>query len=325
MSKKRLVDLFAGAGGLTWGFYKNNFEIVKTVEFWKPATLTYNLNFKTEISPCDITLQETKEELSQLKDIDIVIGGFPCQGFSMAGKRSQNDERNKLYLHTIEVIIKLQPTVFVLENVKGILSYKESDGIKVTDKIEQIFTQNGYFVSYLLLDSSNFGVAQKRERVIFIGSKDKEKVQQTIELLKNTKQKMKTVKDAIADLEEISENKDFNHIFTKHSPEFIEKISLTPVGQSVMKNFKDAFRRLDYNKPSLTVKENHGGVHVHPKLNRVLTPRELARLQSFPDDFLFVGSKSDVLKQIGNAVPAKLSYEIAKIIRKVFFKESEQK
>ncbi|WP_416322715.1 DNA cytosine methyltransferase [Mycoplasmopsis felis] len=123
--KRKMIDLFAGAGGLTYGFWKEGFDIVETIEFWKPATETYNYNFKTNIIPLDITNQETKNNLYNdwTNKIDLIIGGFPCQGFSMAGKRSQEDDRNKLYLHTVDIIKNIKPEVFVLENVKGILSY----------------------------------------------------------------------------------------------------------------------------------------------------------------------------------------------------------
>ena len=108
-----------------------------------------------------------------------------------------------------------------------------------------------------------------------------------------------------------------------YSDEFIKKIIDTKIGESVIKKFSDAFRRIDYDKPAPTVKENHGGVHVHPTLNRVLTPRELARLQSFPDDFIFCSNKSNILKQIGNAVPPKLSIYLSNIIDIVFYKEKK--
>ncbi|MCU9931689.1 DNA cytosine methyltransferase [Mycoplasmopsis felis] len=321
--KRKMIDLFAGAGGLTYGFWKEGFDIVETIEFWKPATETYNYNFKTNIIPLDITNQETKDNLYNdwTNKIDLIIGGFPCQGFSMAGKRSQEDDRNKLYLHTVDIIKNIKPEVFVLENVKGILSYKEYDGIKVTDKIIELLNKSGYYCKFILLDCSKFGIPQKRERVIFIGTKkkNKDKVDKTIKMLDNYNEKVMNVYEAIFDLKDAPENIDFNHIFTKHKNDFIEKIKNTPVGKSPMKNYSDAFRRIDYYKPSPTVKENHGGVHIHPELHRVLTPRELARLQSFPDEFIFLGTKSNILKQIGNAVPPKLSEVIAKMIKEIFF------
>ena len=317
-----MIDLFSGAGGLTLGFIRQNFIPIETIENWIDAIKTYNFNFKTNVIPKDITDKQVIDHISKLDSItDVVIGGFPCQGFSMAGKRSQNDPRNKLYKYTIDVIIKSKPRVFVLENVKGILSYKEDDNISVIQKIKNLLDENGYYINYILLDASKFGVPQKRERVIFIGSQKENKklVDLTIYNLKNTNLKSKTVKDAILDLENIQNNKIANHTITNHSVEMKERLLKIPEGKSLYKDYSDAFRKLYYDKPAYTVKENHGGVHVHPTKGRVLTPRELARLQSFPDNFIFLGTKSSVLKQIGNAVPVDLAEIIAKNVRKIFF------
>lgn len=323
--KRKIIDLFSGCGGLTYGFYHNDFDIVESVEHWQPALDTYNLNFHKNEQIKDITDPNVIDQIEAKfkNNIDIIIGGFPCQGYSMAGKRNPNDHRNQLYKYTIDIIDRVKPKLFVLENVKGILSFKESDGNLVIDKIVNTLNQKGYYSQYVLLDASNFGVPQKRERVIFIGSSfnNKDKVDLVIERLKNTKFPLKTVYDAIHDLENATESHDFNHIFTQHTPQMLERIKNTPEGKSVMNGYSDAFRRQYYNKPSTTVKENHGGVHVHPKLNRVMTPRELARLQSFPDDFIFKSTKSNILKQIGNAVSPKLSDEIAKIILEVFYND----
>lgn len=323
--KYNLLDLFAGAGGMTLGFFQNGFKIVETIEIWKPAIETYNYNFNLSVLPSDITNSYLRKEIeNKFKNkIDVIIGGFPCQGFSMAGKRSKSDPRNQLYNYTIDVIKKVRPYYFVLENVKGILSFRESDGELVVEKIKNKLRRINYYVNFILVDSSNFGVPQKRERVFFIGSniKNKKKVDECIELIKNHKERIVTVYDAISDLENCDENVEINHIFSKHSEEMIEKIKKTPMGKSVMRNFSDAFRRLYYDRPSTTVKENHGGVHIHPIRNRVLTPRELARLQSFPDNFLFKSNKANILKQIGNAVPPKLAFEISKITKKVFYEQ----
>lgn len=323
MKKIKLIDLFSGAGGLTLGFVENNFEILETIEIWKPALDTYNYNFNTSATPKDITDDRLRENIAKIwkNKTDLIIGGFPCQGYSIAGKRNPNDPRNKLYKFTIDMINKIKPKVFVLENVKGLLSFKDKDGVLIINKIKKELEKINYFSDWVLLDSSNFGVPQKRERVIFIGSifENKDKVEKCIDRLKGHKSKKITVYDAISDLEDKEEDFNFNHIFTRHNKEMIKKIKNTKSGDSVMKNFSDAFRRLYYDKQSPTVKENHGGVHVHPIKNRVLTPRELARLQSFPDWFLFKSNKSNILKQIGNAVPPKLSYEIARIVRKSFY------
>lgn len=316
----KVLDLFAGCGGLTSGFVANDFKIAYTIEKWQPAINTYNLNFKTKAILIDITNNEQRNIIKkELKNVPCIIGGFPCQGFSLAGKRSQTDPRNQLYNYVLDFIKDLHPQVVILENVKGILSYKEQDGKKVIEHLKEKINRLGYYLEYILLDTSLFNVPQKRQRVIFIASKNKDKVQQAIKLLQNINNPIKTVYDAISDLENVPENKTWSHIFTKHSTKMLSKIKNTKTNQSAMQNFRDAFRRIDYFKPSPTIKENHGGVHIHPTLNRVLTPRECARLQSFSDDFMFCGSKSDVLKQIGNAVPPEFSKIIAKIIRKVFF------
>lgn len=326
--KINMIDLFSGAGGLTLGFVRQNFSPIFTVENWGDALKTYNYNFNTNVSPKDITDANVINEIKLMNaKSDLVIGGFPCQGFSMAGKRSKDDPRNKLYEYTIDVIVKTQPKVFVLENVKGILSYKENDGIYVIDKIKNLLNNNNYYVNHILLDASKFGVPQKRERVIFIGSTSKNKglVDIVINNLKNTNLKIKTVRDAIYDLEDKTNDEIPNHTITNHSLEMKKRLLEIPEGKSLYKDYSDAFRKLYYDKPSYTVKENHGGVHVHPIKGRVLTPRELARLQSFPDDFIFLGTKSSTLKQIGNAVPVGLAEIIAKNIRKVFFTPENEK
>ncbi|WP_406617706.1 DNA cytosine methyltransferase [Mycoplasmopsis lipophila] len=297
MKDIKMVDLFAGAGGLTLGFVQTDFKILDTIEFWKPAVETYNFNFSTNIVPRDITDDDVRNEL-ELKcknKTNLVIGGFPCQGYSMAGKRDPDDQRNQLYKYTIDVIKRLQPEVFVLENVKGILSFKEKDGELVINKIINILKEQNYYARYILVDSSKFGVPQKRERVIFIGSKDKNKVDLAIIEIAKHNEKIKTVRDAISHLENQKMDSNIpNHIFSNHTTEMKERLSKLKEGESLYGNYSDAFKRIYYDKPSPTVKENHGGVHVHPVLNRVLTPKELALLQSFPDNFVFQGTKTNI-------------------------------
>ena len=325
MKKYKVLDLFSGAGGLTLGFVQNNFKIMASVDNFQSAVDTYNLNFNKSEKIKDITDPKVKQHIidNHKNKIDLIIGGFPCQGFSMAGKRSSKDERNKLYLHTIEMIKNIEPNVFVLENVKGILSFKDEDEILIIDKIISMLKEIGYYSKFILLDSSKFGVPQKRERVIFIGSKykNKEKVDSVINDLANYSEKIRTVRDAIEKFEDYPENNNFSHIFTKHGEEIIKKLSNLKEGESLYKEYSDAWKRIYYDKPSPTVKENHGGVHVHPVQNRVLTPRELASLQSFPDNFYFLGTKSNILKQIGNAVPVKMANKIAELVKKGLLNE----
>ena len=188
-----------------------------------------------------------------------------------------------------------------------------------TSKIFNKFAEIVYRVVFKILNAANYGVPQKRERVIFIGTKFPE-----IDIEKNghpeethamnpintSKGKWKTVKDAISYLENEKNNNEINHIISNHSEKMIKKIKETEIGTSLYKSYGDAFHKCDPNKPSRTVKENHGGVFLHYSNPRCMTPRELAELQSFPKDFIFKGSKSDILKQIGNAVPVKLGKAI---------------
>ena len=198
----------------------------------------------------------------------------------------------------------------------------------VTDKIIHRFKECGYKdVHFKVLNAANYGVPQRRERVIFIGKRDNVDIDYnknnshpvTTHSEKNEENKKcwKTVKDAIGYLENKAENKDTNHIFSNHSNNMKQKIEKVNIGESLYKTYGDAFHKCDPDKPSRTVKENHGGVFLHYKNPRCMTPRELADLQSFPKDFIFKGSKSDILKQIGNAVPVGLGKAIGGHIHKL--------
>lgn len=314
-----MIDLFSGAGGLTWGFVQAGFIPVVTIENDEPSLKTYNYNFQTNVIAQDIRDPAVLANLEHYKgQIDLVIGGFPCQGFSMAGKRLQNDQRNQLYHYTMAIIAKVQPRIFVLENVPGILSYQESDGVLVIKKIQALAQASGYYLEWVVLNAANFGVAQKRRRVIFIGAPmdQQDLVKQIINDLKNVQEKSQTVEMAIGDLENVAHQAVANHTITKHSPLMQARLLAIAPGKSLYPHYRDAFYKLVRNQVAPTVKENHGGTHVHYNQGRVCTPRELARLQSFSDDFIFWGSKSQVLKQIGNAVPPRLAQAIAKTIKK---------
>jgi DNA (cytosine-5)-methyltransferase 1 len=174
------------------------------------------------------------------------------------------------------------------------------------------------------LNSANYGVPQKRERVIFVGviNDITEKFEYPLSTHNKEgidgKLKWISVKEAIDDLKDLPEDfENLQQIYTKHTPKFIQKIENTEIGSSVLKKYSESFYRCYPDRPSNTVKENHGGVFVHYEKNRVMTPRELARLQSFPDDFVFKGTKSSMLIQLGNAVPCGLSNAIAKQVKKL--------
>ena len=220
-----------------------------------------------------------------------------------------------------------------LEEIKQKLSEERkltsSLRVKVTETIKKRFLSLGYDVQIKVLNAADFGVPQKRQRVIVIGGLDghpvrfpeetyKEKSNgKNLELFKSNLLDWVTVKQAIDDLKNKPENIPFNHIFNKCGKDFQKKINKTPIGRTVYGGFSDAYFRCYPNEPSRTVKENHGGVFIHYEKNRFMTPRELARLQSFPDDFVFKGSKTNILVQLGNAVPCGLSLALAKQVRKI--------
>ena len=301
------IDLFAGAGGLSCGMVMAGFTPVASVEIMKEAVETYKYNFinqkkfKEVVESRDIRDQNVKNELYEYvkdKKVDVIVGGFPCQGFSMAGNRIVEDPRNSLYLDMLKIVEKLEPKILIMENVEGILSMLNG---KIVEKIINDFKKIGYDITYKLLNAADYGVPQTRKRVIFIGNRLGLENYHPMPIYEESE--YKTLGETIEKYMNMEENKEINHIFTKHSEHIKEKIINTPEGKSMYGNYSDAWKKSPWDKPSCTVKENHGGVNLHPKLPRVLTPRELASLQSFPDDFIFKGSKKWQLVQIGNAVP----------------------
>lgn len=316
-STMTFVDLFCGAGGLSKGLEMSGLEGICGLDWFKEACMTYNRNFDHPFVNGDIKSPEIKEIFYETvkkqlngRHLDIVAGGFPCQGFSMAGNRIVDDPRNSLYLELIEIVKKLQPDFVVCENVKGLRSML--NGL-VEKKIIDDFHNIGYEMNVMTLCAADYYTPQKRERVIFIGNRKGLKNYHPKPILKPSQ--YITTGDAICDLMDIPENKEFNHVPTKHRPDMVKRMMECPEGRSLYKGYSDAWKKCPWNEASCTIKENHGGVNIHPKLPRVLTAREMARLQSFPDDFIFEGSKNKQLVQIGNAVPPLLGKAIGLSIR----------
>lgn len=311
------VDLFCGAGGLSKGFELAGLKGICGLDWFDEACQTYNRNFNHPFINGDIRLLENKirfydtvkRELDG-RELDIVAGGFPCQGFSMAGNRIVDDPRNSLYRELIEIVTKLQPKFVVCENVKGLRSMLDG---KVEQQIIADFKAIGYEVNVTTLCAADYYTPQKRERVIFIGNRIGKNNYHPKPLL--LPHEYITTGEAIADLMNHPEDEAFNHVPTKHREDMAKKILETPEGNSLYKGYSDAWKKCPWNEPSCTIKENHGGVNLHPKLPRVLTAREMARLQSFPDDFIFMGKKNKQLVQIGNAVPPLLGKAIGLAIR----------
>ena len=317
-SKCTFVDLFSGAGGISKGFELAGFEGVCGLDWFPEAGKTYRRNFHHPFVEGDICLPEKKAEFyGQVKKglagrkLTVVAGGFPCQGFSMAGNRIVYDPRNSLYRELLEIVKHLQPEFVVCENVVGLRTMLNGG---VERMIIEDFKKAGYDMNVTTLCAADYGVPQKRHRVIFVGNRVGAKNLHPKPLLDEVN--YVTTGEAIKDLMKRKPDPDFNHVPTEHRPDMAKRMLLLPEGKSLYKGYSDAWKKCPWNEPSCTIKENHGGVNIHPKLPRVLTAREMARLQSFPDDFIFEGPKNKQLIQLGNAVPPLLSKAIGLGIRK---------
>lgn len=317
-SQMTFVDLFCGAGGLSKGLELSGMKGVCGLDWFDEAGRTYARNFKHPFINGDIKKAENKRRFyetvhSQLKGrkLNLIAGGFPCQGFSMAGNRIVDDPRNSLYKELIEIVDNLKPDFVLCENVKGLRSMLNG---AVERKITEDFRSIGYKINVAVLCAADYYTPQKRERVIFIGNRIGLQNLHPKPILQPSQ--YITTGEAIGDLMHHPEDSAFNHVPTKHSQEMIARLRELPEGQSLYKGYSDAWKRCPWDEASCTIKENHGGVNVHPRLPRVLTAREMARLQSFPDDFIFEGTKAKQLVQIGNAVPPFLGKAIGLAIRR---------
>jgi DNA (cytosine-5)-methyltransferase 1 len=300
------VDLFSGAGGMTQGLMQAGFRPIASVEINEIASATHQRNFPQCHHFCgDIEEFDSQTWLAEIGSpkVHLVVGGPPCQGFSVAGKRNPNDPRNRLFRQFVRVVSEIRPWYIVMENVPGILTINK--GV-VRQEICEAFTQIGYpHISIAILESAAYGVPQIRPRAIFIANRfGLANPYPKAQLLPH---QYKSIESAIADLPEYTPLPEINHQWTRHSQEYMERIAQVPPGGSLYEKYLDAFKRQYLGKPSMTVKENHGGTHIHPFLNRVISAREMARLQTFPDTFLFAGSMKKAMWQIGNAVPPRLA------------------
>ncbi|HYO62872.1 MAG TPA: DNA cytosine methyltransferase [Pyrinomonadaceae bacterium] len=306
-SEKRFnfIDLFSGAGGMTLGFSDAGFEPVASVEVSSVASATHERNFPNCKHFCgNIVDFSPAEWLGDNRDsIQLVVGGPPCQGFSVAGRRDPDDPRNILFKEFVRVVGEVQPWYVVMENVPGILTMQ---GGRVRKAITESFAEIGYpNVSVAILEAAQFKVPQIRSRAIFIANRF-----DMVNPFPKAQLEPKSylpIESAISDLPAYTPLPEINHEWTKHSKEFMERISKVPPGGSLYESYFDAFKRQYPGLPSMTIKENHGGTHIHPFLNRVISAREMARLQSFPDSFIFEGSMKKAMWQIGNAVPPRLA------------------
>jgi len=337
-----VLDLFCGCGGLSYGFEKAGFDVLYGIDSWSDALKTFSFNHKeSKAIQEDLGSKNVLELIKEnkIKSVDLIIGGPPCQGFSIAGKRDVNDERNLLYKSFLDFVDELKPSAFLMENVPNIMSMGK--GI-VKENIINDFTKIGYKVFTKILLASDYGVPQNRRRAFFIGFKENTDYVFPAPISDNKI----NAKDAISDLPDVdiedgtnypvlpkstyqklmrNGNKFLhNHQLTNHKPKTVDIISLVPDGGNYKDLPKDlqgtrkvniAWTRLNSNKPSFTIDTGHRH-HFHYEYNRVPTVRESARIQSFSDDFIFLGSKTSQYKQVGNAVPPMLAKVLAESIKR---------
>lgn len=338
--KNKIIDLFCGCGGLSKGFEDAGFEIKIAIDMWEDAVKTYNHNRGKEIAVCEDICNWDDAFLDRIvADGDVVgiVGGPPCQGYSTVGTRDVNDPRNHLYKEYCRIVEKIRPDFFVIENVKGLTTLS---GGAFRDDIISRFSELGYTVKYQILNAADYGVPQNRYRVFFVGMKN------DCFVFPEPLSKKITTRDAIGDLpviegvEKITEyvmepTTEFekkmrgkskvllNHEGTNHSQQTIDIIGMIKDGGKIsdlpreywkVRKYNKAFERMSSTGQSNTVDTGHRN-YFHYEQNRIPSVRENARLQSFPDDFEVLGSKTSQYKQIGNAVPPMLAYAIAKAIK----------
>lgn len=347
------LDLFCGAGGLSCGLHMAGLQTVAGIDFDAAAINTFNRNKLGKGIVADIEAITSEEVLGLCGGkVDIVAGGPPCQGFSLSGFRDERDKRNRLYKSFVRIVRDVKPRAFLLENVPGLVSLFEGRAKKA---IEEEFSALGFKVAHKILRSSDYGVPQHRRRVVFVGLRDRYfefPEEEYFEYPVGCQKPMVTCRDALSDLPPLSGPQELgteiqeyafapmnsyqelmriksrevhNHIAALHSEKVRSIISLVPPGKNYkslpegvrgVRNFHVAWTRFPENEPSPTIDTGHRH-HFHYKECRVPTVRECARLQSFPDDFVFTGNKTQQFRQVGNAVPPLMAMAIGKVLKEV--------
>lgn len=345
----KVIDLFAGVGGLSLGFEQKGFDIVLANEYDASIAEAYQANHKkTKMIVGDITALDLENTFGPYRGkVAVVIGGPPCQGFSQKGQRKTiHDERNFLFKYYVKVVDLVKPKYFVMENVPNLLTTENGYFRK---EIEDLFYSMGYHLNAGVLNASDYGVPQNRRRAVIIG-----KLNESAPSLPDPLDKTVTIWDAISDLAYLNsgegeEEQDYrstpqseyqkmlrknsavlyNHVATNHSPLALERLSMIPpnAGREVLPEehltksiYSGTWTRMRKDEISVTITTRFdtpsSGKFTHPYLNRAITVREAARIQSFPDTFRFIGNKGSQMKQVGNAVPPLLAASIADVILK---------
>lgn len=304
-----VLDLFSGCGGMSTGLRQaGGFRIVAACEWDGAAVRTYMLNHPgVTVIPKDITLPGTREEVCAAFDgipCHVVAGGIPCQAYTKSKRRDPNDPRGRLYEPFIDVVARLLPSVVVIENVPNIMTYRQADGALVQCRINALLTGLGYVTGCCVLNAADFGVAQRRRRAFIFAWRrgTYPRPHPTHDVCgRNGLPKWPTIRDAIGDLEDAPEDRAWSHVFTQHKPHYLERLRRTPIGDKASVGYNEGAYRDAPDRPSRTLRG--GAWLIHYRHDRAITGREAARLQGFPDGFLFSGTRSEVAQQIGNAVP----------------------
>lgn len=342
----KIIDLFSGVGGLSLGFEMEGFESIAAVDIWDDAIKTYNHNRDSKVGiSTDVTQFNDKLLPYIINDhrVEGIIGGPPCQGFSTARLSNTtekigkiNESRNHLYLEFFRTVDLVRPKFFLIENVRGLVSANK--GAFVKDIIER-FGGIGYNVSYQILNASDYGIPQNRQRVFFVGLLEgefkfpnkfnykvstEEAIMDLIESNQEATQKYSdSSKTKYQKLMRNGKRLVKNHEVTVHNEQTINVISMVPDGGNIkslppeywnIRKYNKAFQRMNSKLPSNTIDTGHRN-YFHYSANRIPTARESARIQSFPDSFEFLGTKGSQYKQIGNAVPPLLARVLAKKIK----------
>lgn len=349
-TKKRqwkAISLFAGAGGCSLGFKNAGVKILAAFENAEAAIATYNMNFganichNVDLESCDF-LHVRNELRLQRGELDLMIGGPPCQGFTTAGNRFWDDPRNKLVQNYAQALEAFYPRWFMMENVEGILT--TAAGTYIFECIKKMISL-GYTVSLKKMYMQEYAVPQRRKRVIIVGNREGKKFQfpEPVEKASGAiyKDSLFTLRGAISDLESC-DIPEIDHVRKFETGIQLERISTLKIGQTMKdlpenlqhKSFKrrasrrvcdgtpsekrggapSGLKRLSYNEPCLTITSAAPSEFVHPTQNRTLTIRECARIQTFPDSFLFCGTDAQKILQIGNAIPPVFAEQMAKQI-----------
>ncbi len=349
----KVLDLFSGCGGFSYGFQDAGFDVVLGVDNAFNALNTFKLNhIDSEVFNIDLSKDENLLQIVDFLEskggVDVIIAGPPCQGFSLTGSRKENDARNKLFyaVFSISKMLKERPKAIIIENVPGLATLYDG---KAKREIERNFKKSGYSHNSQVLYAPDYGIPQIRKRLFFVGLQEELGIFHFPQPILD-KTSYVTCEDAISDLPTLEydlgeENINYpssslsnyqevmrkksniinNHIGTKHTDLVKSVIAQVPeggnhkdlpkgVGES--RKFNEAWTRYHSQKPSKTIDTGHRN-HFHYKFNRVPTVRENARLQSFPDKFVFLGSKTEQYRQVGNAVPPLLGYYIALKLKEV--------